>query len=142
MKQSQFIGTWKLVYFKNTDEKGIESFPLGENASGYISYHTDGYMFVVLTKEHREPFVSNDLFGGTETEKAIAYDSFFSYTGKYEIKDQTVIHHIRSCTFPNWSGTDQIRNFTFAKNSLILSTPPYPVDGSVQVSELRWERVY
>ena len=140
MNENKFIGTWKLVYWKNRDEKGNVSYPFGENAHGYISYTTDGFIFAVLTRENREPFISPDPLGATDTEKIASYDSYFSYCGKFEIKGEAVIHHIHACSFPNWNGIDQLRNYNFTGNALMLSTLPFQIDGSLQVSELYWEK--
>ena len=140
MIEHNFIGTWKLVYWKNTDEKGVVSYPFGEKAQGFISYTPDGYIFAVLTKDGRQPCFSNDPLGVSETEKISSYDSYFSYCGKFEIKGQTVIHHIQSCSFSNWNGAGQLRHYTFTDNALILSTQPFMINGSVQVSELYWEK--
>jgi hypothetical protein len=41
------IGTWRLVSWENRSvEDGEVSYPLGKDASGYIMYNQDGYMFV------------------------------------------------------------------------------------------------
>ncbi len=140
MIEDEFIGTWKLGYWKNTDGKGVVSYPFGEKAQGFISYTPDGYIFAVLSKDGRQPCLSNDPHGVSETEKISSYDSYFSYCGKFEIKEQSVIHHIHSCSFPNWNGTDQLRNYTFNNNTLLLVTQPFLIDGSVQISELFWEK--
>jgi hypothetical protein len=140
MDENHFIGTWKLAYWKNRDETGRVSYPYGNNALGYLSYTPDGFIFAVLSKENRESFGNADSFQATDMEKISSYDSYFSYCGKYEIKGQTVIHHIRTCSFPNWNGMDLLRNFTFSDNALLLSTQPFQIDGLTQVSELLWEK--
>ena len=42
------LGTWKLVAWYNQTENGQKLYPLGEDASGYISYTSDGFVFVQM----------------------------------------------------------------------------------------------
>ena len=66
------VGTWKLVAWYNQTENGQKLYPLGEDASGYISYTNDGFVFVQMMAANREDYQVNDPFGGTEREDSAA----------------------------------------------------------------------
>lgn len=94
MTADAFVGTWRLVSFEFRTADGQVHYLFGEDAEGYIMYNADGYMSVAFMTADRVPFAANDPRGGTSEEKVVAMDTFFSYCGRYEVKDDTVIHHI------------------------------------------------
>ena len=84
---------------------------LGENPVGYIFYNHDGYMSVEIMAAHLAPYHDPDAFGGTPEERSEAIRTYLSYSGPFEVlPDQdTVIHHIEVCSYPNWIGNAQVR---------------------------------
>lgn len=46
MAPNPLIGTWRLASWENRSVDGQISYPLGEDAVGYIMYNQSGYMFV------------------------------------------------------------------------------------------------
>jgi hypothetical protein len=105
------IGTWKLLSWENrsVEEDGRISYPLGEDATGYIMYNQDGYMFVAIMSPYRLKFAGGDLLSGTTEEEAQAEETFLSYCGRYELREDRVIHQIELSSFPNWVSVDQER---------------------------------
>jgi len=89
---------------------------------------------------NRPKFATDDVLGGTTEERAEAARTYVAYCGQYEIKDNTVIHHIQASLFPNWVGTDQERFFEFKDDRLTLSTPLIPIGGKEQRAYLIWKR--
>jgi len=51
-------------------------------------------------------------------------DGVVAYAGRYEIKGDTVIHHIEVSFFPIWWGRANVRKPTFQGKLLILTTEP------------------
>jgi hypothetical protein len=138
---NQFVGTWKLISFEFKSSDNQSTYPLGQDAVGYLIYSEVGYMSVALMKAERTPFVSGDIRASTLEEKIHAADTYFSYCGRYEIQENKIIHHVEVSSFPNLVGTDQERLFQFEDNNLILSTPPFLVDDKLQTSLVIWKRV-
>jgi hypothetical protein len=103
MSSNPLVGTWRLISWENRTLDGEVSHPLGEEASGYIAYNEDGYVFVPIMRPGRTRFVTGDLLSGSPEEKAAAADSYVSYCGRYEFHGETVIHHVELSLFPNWS---------------------------------------
>jgi hypothetical protein len=73
MASNPLIGTWRLLSWENRSvEDGQVSYPLGEDAAGYIIYNEDGYMFVAIMAPHRLRFAPDDLPSATKEEQALA----------------------------------------------------------------------
>jgi hypothetical protein len=140
MKKNLLIGTWTLVSVEVRNTNGMVSYPWGQAVRGYITYGQDGYMSVSFMSTDRPNFQSNDLRGGSVEEKVSAFDTYFSYCGKYEIRGEKVVHHIEVSLYPNWTGVDQERFYTFDGDRLILSTPPVVFENSEQTGYLIWQR--
>jgi len=141
MERSPFVGTWRLVSLDMRKPDGQVSYPLGHDAVGYIMCTEDGYMSVAMMSAGRPKFATGDIRRGTIEEKVSAADTYLSYCGRYEIRDNRIIHRIAVSFFPNWIGVEQERLFEFDGSRLFLSTPPFLADGVQQTSRLIWERV-
>jgi hypothetical protein len=141
MPSSPLVGTWRLISWENRTVDGDVSHPLGEEASGYIAYNDDGYMFVAIMRPARTHFVAGDLLSATTVEKARAAEGYVSYCGRYELQGDIVIHHVELSLFPNWVGVDQERLVDTSADRLTLSTRPLLLDGRQQTAHLVWERV-
>ncbi|MDQ3834917.1 MAG: lipocalin-like domain-containing protein [Actinomycetota bacterium] len=135
------IGTWKLISWETKSVEGRISHPLGRDATGYIMYNQDGYMSVAISRPNRSKFCAGDLLGGSTQEKARAAETYVSYCGRYELKGETVTHHVELSLFPNWVGFEQERLVELAGNRLMLSTRPLLLGGIEQTAHLIWERL-
>ena len=141
MTTNPLIGTWRLISWENRSIDGQISYPLGQDAVGYIMYTQDGYMCVAIMRPHRTPFAAGDLLGGSSAEKAQAAETYVSYCGQYEFRGDVVIHHVELSFFPNWVGIDQERLVDLTGKRLTLSTRPMVFGGRQQTAHLIWERV-
>jgi hypothetical protein len=134
------IGTWKLILFEmKTDDK--ISHPYGANPHGYLTYSENGYMAVLISKEGRKPICTEDITKIPEKEKIALADGFIAYSGKYEVLDDRIIHHVKISFIPNWIGRPLERFYKLHEGNLILETPAEEVDGSKLVSRLIWEKI-
>ena len=134
-----FLGTWKLVAVETRQANG-DMFRRGKR-TGYLMYNDDGYMFVAFMKEDRPQFLSGDIRGGTVDEKVAAVEGYVSYCGRYEVLQDSVIHHIEVSLFPNWIGTKQERMYHFEGDRLTLSTRLMLTGGRQLSTHIIWERV-
>ena len=141
MDKAAFIGTWKLKSYEVRKADGTVLYPWGRNPEGRLMYAADGYVSVAMMGPERPSFQARELKQGTDKEKVAAVDSYVSYAGRYEVEDNRVIHHVEVCLFPNWVGKDQVRNFQFDGEKLLLSTMPNPEDKKQRIGYLVWERV-
>ena len=76
MTSNPLVGTWRLLSWENRTLEGEVSHPLGEEASGYIAYSEDGYVFVAIMAPGRRPFAGGDLLSGSTAEKAGAAETY------------------------------------------------------------------
>src|SRR5262249_28603397 len=140
---SSLVGTWRLVSYEARDSKGEPHHPLGEHVSGLLIYDSSGNMSAHVMRTDRPLFAANDAARGTDSEVRAAFEGHDSYFGAYTIDQarQTVTHHVRGASYPNWIGSDQLRHFKFEGSRLLLSTPSIVFDGQSLDYTLIWERI-
>jgi hypothetical protein len=141
MASNPLVGTWRLISWENRSVDGGISYPLGKDATGYIMYNPDGYMFVAIMRPDRAKFAAGDLLTGSTQEKAHAAETYVSYCGRYEFQGDTVVHHVDMSLFPNWVGVDQERVVEVRGDRVTLSTRPMLLGGLQRSAYLIWERV-
>jgi Lipocalin-like domain len=137
------VGTWRLVSYEARDAQGGLHHPLGELVSGLLVYDAGGNISVHVMRNGRPLFAVNDAACGTDSEVRAAFESYDSYFGTYTIDQarQTVTHHVRGASYPNWTGSDLRRHFKFDGSRLLLSTPPIVFGGQSLEYVLIWERI-
>lgn len=138
--REDFAGMWKLISYRNEGEDGTVNYPFGQNPKGMIYYDRTGHMGVNIMPEGRTKFKSGDMFNATESEMKDAI-RYIGYSGKFEIRGNSVIHKIEVSLFPNWEGRDQERFYSLEGNRLTLSTKPMKFEGKQVISRLVWERI-
>ena len=139
VNSDDFVGTWRLVSIDTRKADG--SLHRSGKRKGYIVYSGDGYMSVAFMKEGRPEFAAGDIRGGTVEEKIEAFNGYISYSGPYEVTENSVLHNIEVSLFPNWIGEKQERFYEFDGKQLTLSTPLQLVGGIQLSSHLVWEKV-
>jgi hypothetical protein len=140
---SSLVGTWRLVSFEARDSKSQRHHPLGHDVSGLLVYDGAGNMSAQVMRNDRPLFAANDPERGTDAEVRAAFEGHGSYFGTYtmDLARQTVTHHIRGASYPNWIGSDQLRRFKFDGSRLLLSTPPLLSGGQSLEYMAIWERI-
>ncbi|HEV2356026.1 MAG TPA: lipocalin-like domain-containing protein [bacterium] len=140
MEPTQLLGAWKLVRWTAEAEDAEATLPFGADAIGYLLYTEDGYMSVAMMKAVRRPYASGDLMDGTTEELAEAAATYHTYCGRYEVRGDTVVHHVEVALFPNRVGTEQTRTITLAGDSLTWMTPPFVRKGKRWRARVLWTR--
>ncbi len=127
------FGTWWLVSYEARDAQ----------VSGQLIYDSAGSMSAHVMRNDRPLFATKDPARGTDVEVRAAFEGYVSYFGTYTIdpQTQTVTHHVRGASFPNWIGNDQLRYYRFDRTRLLLSTPPLLFGGQSFEYVLVWERI-
>ena len=138
-----FLGTWRLLSYEARDSSGQLQYPIGKDVTGQLIYDPDGNMSAHMMRNDRPTFASNDLGQGSDAEVRTAFEGHFSYFGTYAVNPtkQRVTHHVQGSSYPNWIGTDQIRNYDFDGPRLLLSTPGVFRGQSFEFV-LIWERTH
>ena len=106
----RFLGSWELVEWVATNQRGETTHPYGEDAQGQITYTADGRMSAHLMRPPEDP--------SDEPPQHLAYWGRFSV----QAAAGTVTHHVIGADAANWIGSDQVRQFRFeGQDGLILS---------------------
>jgi hypothetical protein len=136
-------GTWRLLAAESRDSTGVPDLPFGGQPEGLLMYDPDGNMSVHVMRGNRPPFTSDDVRGGTTDELCAAFEGYAGYFGRYTVDTArgVVTHHLRGASFPNWTGSDQVREYRLEGRRLTLSTPPIASGGRSVRFALVWERL-
>src|SRR5262245_33600708 len=141
LTREQFVGAWKLVSWENRLPDGSVRHPFGKDALGYLFYREDGYMATELMTADRPPQRSSeDIFEGTAEEKAQMMRTFLAYCGRFEVRGDTVVHHIEVGSFPNWVGRGHVRSARFEGSDRLVLSLPMPIGGVDQAAYFTWQR--
>lgn len=121
------LGTWHLVRWDIGYGDGrTPTLPFGAGATGLILYSNDGTMSACIARAPRARLSSDSVRSAPEAEQVAAFESYFQYAGPYVIRgvpgQQQVTHYVTHALNPNFVGTEQVRDITFADDgSLTLS---------------------
>jgi hypothetical protein len=128
--RDQFIGVYRLVSFETRLDDGRVEYPYGKRPAGRITYDKAGRMSAQLMNPDRpNPASLSDPQKRSAYQTASAEDlrsilnGFIAYYGTYDIDaaTRTVTHHVQSCLYPSWVGTDLQREYEFSGDRLTLT---------------------
>lgn len=120
--ETALTGTWSLLSFDFIGEDGSVYQPLGSAPAGVLTFTPDGYVTFSFTARNRAAFAEDDLFGGSEAERAAAVAGYVSFGGPFRIEGNAVVIDVEYSLFPNWVGRQQKRLFELDGDSLTLGT--------------------
>jgi hypothetical protein len=120
---------WEIVY---EDGRPPEC-PLGADAEGFLIYTADGHVSATLARRSRPRLADDD------GAKARAYEAYFGYAGRYEVRDGAVVHHIAIAPDPALTGATTLRNAVLDGDRLTLSGPDFAA-GSPRSHRILWRR--
>ncbi|MGB9978912.1 lipocalin-like domain-containing protein [Methanobacterium sp.] len=139
--KSQITGTWKLKSFESRSEDGDIFYPFGENPKGFLMYDISGYMSGMISRGDRSNLSVKNFNNMDESEKASLSDGFIGYSGKYEILDDKIIHHVEISFIPNWIGKPLDRFYQFENDDLVLTTSPERFNNKKFVHYIVWKKL-
>ncbi|HSU97387.1 MAG TPA: lipocalin-like domain-containing protein [Gemmatimonadaceae bacterium] len=141
------VGTWELLTFESRDSAGVTTHPLGKRPKGILVYDQEQRVSAQLFDPDRPRFASGDRATGTDAEVRAAFNGAFAYYGRYllDTARSLVTHHVEGASFPNWIGTDLVREYRIDHDSarrdrLTITTRPQLVGGHRIVTVLVWRR--
>lgn len=117
----ELVGAWRLVAWEIGYPDGRVSHPYGPDAVGLLCYTPDGHMSASIARAVRQGLSDPNPRRAEEAERAAAFDTFFAYSGRYEVKGRDVHHHVELALNPGFVGTTQIREATFDGDTLVLA---------------------
>jgi hypothetical protein len=146
-ERNPLLGTWQVVRWEISYGDGRPAtLPYGESPDGLILYSTDGWMNACIARAGRPRLSSDSVRSAPEAERLAAFESFFQYAGRYEIRGepgaQQVVHSVTQSLNPNFVGTRQVRDMHFdAQGRLTLSaSDTLPGSTVARHHRLLWKR--
>jgi Lipocalin-like domain len=140
-KADLLVGTYGLVAVEHHADDGEVGYPFGMHPRGFIFYSPEGYMSATLMRGDRPLFAAGDILAATDDERVAAFSSSSAYAGRYEVLEERIVHHLEVTTFPNWTGTDQVREFDVSSSHLTLYPPRMLMDGKMRRGRVHFERL-
>ncbi|MBI4422873.1 MAG: lipocalin-like domain-containing protein [Elusimicrobia bacterium] len=134
------VGTWRLASCSHRLADGSRWYPFGRRPAGRLVYTPEGFMMVILMAKGRAPARSGQVFEASEKERSEAAAGFLAYSGRCELGDRGVVHHVDLSLFPNWVGTAQLRSYRLSGDRVTFWTRSFRVGGKRQVASLSWRR--
>jgi len=131
-------GVYRLIWQRVLNADGRITYPRGDDAIGQLIYTVQGTMSVHLLRLSDYTSELRDL----ESEVG-ALRGTLAYSGTYTTNDheQTVTHHLQTCTYPDWVGQDLVRQYAFEQvhdgNTRLTLTAHYKGEKRV----LLWEAI-
>ncbi len=135
MTKNILVRAWKLLSWEAINESGQKEFPFGSDPVGTLTYTDNGYMSVAIMKSNRSDIgVAPDAIRKARwkiirpryLKALLSYfrgaTTYFSYTGRYEIIGNRVVHYVEVSLIPDWVGEKQEREFELIDDNLIISS--------------------
>ncbi len=142
LQTNQFVGSWRLVSSEGRGSDGSVTYEWGTEPIGRAMFDDAGRLSLHLIQPNRRNFQSGDFLRPTRDELSEAFSGYFGYFGSYTVDEDegVVTFHIDGAAYPNYIGTNQVRNYEIVGNRLILTTPPERAGGIDVVYVVTWER--
>ncbi|GHH67328.1 hypothetical protein GCM10017673_14150 [Streptosporangium violaceochromogenes] len=117
------VGAWRLVEWRITRPDGRVTHPFGPDATGLLCYTGDGHMSLTLARAARPPLSGTGPAGACPKARAEVFASFFSYSGRYEVREGHVAHDVEMALDPALAGTTRVGEMNFDGRRLVLAAP-------------------
>jgi len=139
--KDKLVGTWKLVSAISEELASGQKTNIYKGAPvGFIAYGADGRVMTIIVDSPRQKPAGATA---TAAEAEALFRSMAAYAGSYTIKENQIIHRPDASWNETWTGTDQVREFKFDGERLIIATSPSPnpFTGKMSVRTLAWEKI-
>jgi hypothetical protein len=140
-EKDKLVGTWKLISAVSEDLSTSQKTNIYKGTPvGFITYGADGRVMTIIVDSPRKKPAANVA---TAAEAEALFRSMAAYAGTYTVKGNQVIHVPDVSWNETWTGTDQIRDYKFDGERLLLATAPSPnpFTGKMSVRILAWEKI-
>jgi hypothetical protein len=130
------VGNWKLVSYVTEELTTGKKTPLlGEHPKGYLIYTPQGRMMGLIVHETRSP-------PKVDEDRINLHKSMVSYSGRYTVQGDKVVHHVDVSWNEALTGTDLVRFFKVEGDRLTITTAPgkNALTGAEAISVVVWER--
>ncbi|MCU0975501.1 MAG: lipocalin-like domain-containing protein [Steroidobacteraceae bacterium] len=139
LQPADLVGAWRLRRWETVYEDGRRTEPFGPGVQGLIQYTADGWMSATIMAPGRAKLSRANPRNAPARERAAAFDSYFSYAGRWRVNRGVVRHDVTIALNPALVGTPQLRDAVLSGRTLTLSAAE-DVPGGRRVHRLVWRR--
>lgn len=132
------VGAWQLASWE-VSTGGRVVHPFGPDATGVLTYTSDGIMQATIAGAGRQPYSGPTARRSPDVEVARAARSFFAYAGTWHLDDEVVVHDVTHGLDPGFVGTQQRRRVDLDGDLLVLSADE-PIGDALRHHRLTWRR--
>jgi hypothetical protein len=135
-------GTWIMTSAYEILADGTRTTNYGERPNGLMMVDKVGRYSIQIFRPNRPKFASGDKRRGTPEEYREAVLGASTNAGRVVVDpvNGKLIFKIETAVYPNWEGTEQVRNYTFKDDTLTYSVPA-SASGNGTVAYSIWQRV-
>ena len=135
-------GTWSLTSAYEIRADGTRTTNYGEHPQGLLMIDRAGRYSLQIFRPGRPRFASGVKTSGTPEEYREAVLGSSTHTGHAAIDSahHKLIFEIETASFPNWEGSEQIRDYTYEGDLLTYSVPS-SASGNGTTAFSVWKRV-
>lgn len=128
---SSLVGTWTPVTITNVHADGTKTENFGPKPDGIIVFTAGGRFSFIECDPALIKIAANNRNDGTADENKVIVQRSLSYYGTYKDDpvNKTVTMHILGGSYANWKGSDQVRTYTVAGDTITLNNPNATVGG-------------
>lgn len=134
-------GTWVMSAAYEILSDGTRTTNYGEHPKGLFIADKAGRYSIQIFRPDRAKFASGVKSSGTPEEFKSAVMGSSTHTGRVEVDPDhhKLIFKIETSSFPNWEGTQQVRDYTFKDGTLTYSVPA-SASGNGTIAYSVWTR--
>lgn len=139
VRAAELLGTWVCHRWTIRYEDGRMTQPFGERPQGFILYTADGFMSATIAAAERKPFRAKNPRDASAAERSTAFDSYFSYAGRWRLSRGRVEHRVTLALNPGMVGSSQWREVLLEGRRLTLAADERTPRG-LRRHEIEWRR--
>jgi hypothetical protein len=133
------VGTWTNFSNVNIRQDGSRVNVFGPNGKGLAIFDSNGRFAIVNVNPDVPKFAANNRAQGTPAENKAAMEGGIALFGTYTVgADKVINFKVEGSTYPNWTGTDQMRTVLSFTGDELKWTLPASIGGTAEVG---WKRV-
>jgi hypothetical protein len=145
--KDMLVGAWTLLLIDGVKSDGTHVPQFGPNPDGMLMFSPSGRYAVQFERGNLPKIKANNREKATPEESKAITAGTLAHFGSYAVNDadKTFTMHIDGSTYPNWSGTKQVRKITALTDDVltynVANAATAGAASDVAQVELVWRKV-
>lgn len=135
------VGTWVMTSAYEVLADGTRTTNYGEHPNGLMIVDAKGRYSVQIFRPGRPKFVAGVKAQGTPEEFRAATMGSSTHFGRIVVDtaNRKLTFKIEASSYPNWEGTEQVREYTYSDDTLTYAVP-VSASGNGTIAYSVWKR--